>query len=310
MSTLREELDRYLRLRRSLGHNLSDAARLLPRFVSYLEDIGADFVTIDAALDWAQQPDAEPGTTVWPRRMGAVRGFARYLSGIDARTQVPPVRLVPMRRHWRPPFIYSDDDVLALMAQCRRSIPSPFRALTYETLLGLLAATGLRIGEALRLDRGDVNQGGGVLLIRRSKFGKSRMVPLHATTLGALNRYASHRDQLPSRQYDPSFFVSNRGARLIYPTVSQTFRMLCDTAGVGAAGGIRPRIHDLRHSFAVRCLVGWYRDGSAVQSRLQWLSTYLGHRDPRSTYWYLSAAPELLGHAVQRLDSAPWMVVR
>jgi integrase len=242
--------------------------------------------------------------------MGAVRGFARYLSGVDARTQVPPVGLVPMRSRWRSPFIYRDEDVLALMAQCGRSIPSPFRALTYETLLGILAVTGLRVGEALRLDGGDVDQGGGVLLIRRSKFGKSRMVPLHVTTLGALNRYASQRDQIQPRTCDSSFFVSNRGARLIYPTVSQTFRMVCDAAGVGADAAVRPRIHDLRHTFAVRCLVGWYRDGSAVQSRLQWLSSYLGHRDPRSTYWYLSAAPELLGHAVQRLDSAPWMVAR
>lgn len=307
MSVLHEELDRYLRLRRSLGHDLSDAARLLPRFVTYLEVIGADFVTIDAALTWAQAPDAGPGTTVWPRRMMAVRGFARYLTGVDPRTEVPPVGLVPMRRRWRSPFIYREADVVALMAECRRSIPSPFRALTFETLLGLLAATGLRVGEALRLDRADLDQGEGVLLIRRSKFGKSRVVPLHTSVLDALEHYAAQRDQFHPKPASQSFFVSNRGTRLIYPTVSEMFRKVCDAAGVGAAASVQPRIHDLRHSFAVHCLVGWYRAGAAVQARLQWLSTYLGHRDPRSTYWYLSAAPELLAHAVERLDSVTSM---
>jgi integrase len=194
MIALRDELDRYLRLRRSLGHDLSDAARLLPRFVSYLEEVGADFVSIEVALEWAQQHPAEPGTTVWPRRMTAVRGFARYLTGVDPRTEVPPLGLLPMRRHWRPPFIYSEADVAALIAQCHHSIPSAFRALTFETLIGLLAATGLRVGEALRLDRTDLDQSDGVLRIRRSKFGKSRLVPLHSTVLDALALYATQRD--------------------------------------------------------------------------------------------------------------------
>lgn len=308
MSTLQEELDRYLRLRRSLGHDLADAARLLPRFVSYLDRAGADYVTIEAALDWAQQPEAASGTTVWARRMGAVRGFARHLSGVDARTQVPPVGLIPMRRHWRPPFIYSDADIVELLAECRRSIQPPFRAVTYETLVALLAVTGLRVGEALRLDRGDVDQDAGVLVIRRSKFGKSRLVPLHPSALSALIRYANERDQVHPRPNTPSYFISGRGTRVIYAVVSQTFRRVCDAAGVGSESPVRPRIHDLRHSFAVRCLVRWYREGVAVQPRLQCLSTYLGHRDPRSTYWYLSAAPELLAHAVERLESSAWVV--
>jgi len=304
MTTLHEELDRYLRLRRSLGHDLSDAARLLPRFVNYLEGAGADAVTIDLALAWAQEPDAQPGTTVWSRRMTAVRGFARYLTGVDSRTEIPPLGLLPMRRHWRPPFIYSEADVAALMAQCQRSIPSAFRALTFATLIGLLAATGLRVGEALRMDCTDLDQGDGVLQIRRSKFGKSRLVPLHATTLAALVHYAEQRNQSRPKVSSPSLFIANRGTRLIYPTVQQTFQMVRDASGVGAGSPAKPRIHDLRHTFAVRCLVGWYCDGAPVQPRLQWLSTYLGHRDPRSTYWYLSAAPELLGRAVERLEAA------
>lgn len=302
MSALSQALDDYLRLRRSLGHQLADAGRLLPRFVDYLDSNGIEFVTVDAAVAWSQASEAAPGTTVWPRRMMAARGFARFLSGIDARTEIPPVGLLPMRRRWRPPYVYRDADVSALLTECVRHMPSHFRAATYQTLIGLLAATGLRVGEALRLDRGDIDWSEGVLMIRRSKFGKSRQVPLHRTALEALVEYARQRDELWPRPICPSFFVANRGTRLIYPTVSEEFRRLCCAAGVGEGSPIRPRIHDLRHTFAVRALLGWYRDGADVHVRVQWLSTYLGHRDPRSTYWYLSAAPELLAHAAVRLE--------
>ncbi|MHB8508607.1 MAG: tyrosine-type recombinase/integrase [Candidatus Dormibacteria bacterium] len=305
MTALRQELDRYFRLRRSLGHDLAEAARLLPRFVEYLELTGAEFVTIDAALAWSQAPDAAPGTTVWPRRMMAVRGFARHLAGIDSRTEVPPVGMIPFRQRWRPPFIYAEADIIALMSEARGSIPSPFRATTFETLIGLLAVTGLRVGEALRLDRGDLDCFEGVLAVRRSKFGKSRQVPLTSSALNALREYARQRDLHERHLASPSFFISGRGTRLIYPNVLEMFRRLCDAAAVGAGSPMRPRIHDLRHSFAVHTLVGWYRDGGDVQSRLPWLSTYLGHRDPCSTYWYLSAAPELLGHAMKRLEAVP-----
>ena len=164
MSALSQHLEAYLRLRRSLGHGLAEAARLLPRFVTFLEAREAEFVTLEAALAWSLEPDAPAGSTVWGKRMMAVRGFARYLSGIDPRTEVPPAGAIPARRRWRPPFIYSEADVVALMGEARRSIPQPLRAATYETLIGLLAATGLRVGEALRLDRGDVDFADGVLL--------------------------------------------------------------------------------------------------------------------------------------------------
>jgi integrase/recombinase XerD len=304
VSALRQAAEEYLRLRRSFGHELADAARLLPRFVDYLEAANTEFVTIEAALAWSLEPDAVPGTTVWPRRMIAVRGFARYMAGIDPRTEIPPAGLVPFRRRWRPPFIYSDVEMVALIAEARRSIPQPLRAATFETLIGLLAATGLRVGEAIRLDRTDIDWDEGVLLVRRSKFGKSRQLPLQASTVEALRRYPRRRDELQPHPRSESFFLSLRGTRLIYETVSETFRMLRDTAGVGADSTRRPRIHDLRHTFAVRTLLGWYRDGLDVQTRLPLLSTYLGHRDPRSTYWYLSAAPELLAHAARRLEHA------
>lgn len=302
MSALSQHLEEYLRLRRCLGHDLAEAARLLPRFVAHLEARDAEFVTLEEALAWSLEPEAPAGSTVWGKRMMAVRGFARYLSGIDPRTEVPPAGMIPIRRRWRPPFIYSEADIVALMEEACRSIPQPLRAATYETLIGLLAATGLRIGEAIRLDRRDVDFSDGVLLVRESKFGKSRQVPLQAGALQALEEHIQLRQELCPHPNGESLFVSLRGTRLIYECVQSTFRTLCDQARVGVGATRRPRIHDLRHTFAVRTLLGWYRDGVDVQAQLPSLSTYLGHREPRYTYHYLSAAPELLGHAARLLE--------
>jgi integrase len=304
MSALARQLDDYLRLRRMLGHKLDDAARQLPRFVEHLDATGDDYVTTAAALAWSLERDTPPRSTVPGRRMMAVRGFARYLAGIDPRTEVPPPGLVRIPRRWRAPFIYSDADVLALIDQTRRSIPQPLRAATYETLFGLLAATGLRIGEALRLDRDDIDRGDGVLLVRRSKFGKSRQVPLQPSTIEALDRYEQRRRQLYPHPKTDAVLVSLHGTRVIYECVWPTFRRLCTEAGIGADAAVVPRIHDFRHSFAVRTLLDWYRAGIDVQSRLAWLSSYLGHGEPRYTYSYLSAAPELLACAARLVDDA------
>jgi integrase/recombinase XerD len=306
---LEQALADYLGLRRSLGHELAEAGRLLPRFLAYLRARGSGTVTIEAALAWAQQPDTSPGTSVGPRRMSAVRGFARYLAGIDPDTEVPPPGLMPHQQRWRPPFIYSPADIDTVIDQTRCSIVSPLRAATYATLIGLLAASGMRIGEAIKLDRGDVDWAQGVLLIRESKFGKSRLVPLAASSMTALQDYSRLRDGLRPRPEVPSFFISLAGKRLVYAVVSQTFRQLINDAGVGAAAPWPPRLHDLRHTFAVRTLLGWYHAGEDVAARIPSLSTYLGHREPSSTYWYLSAAPELLALAAARQDAA-WSAVR
>lgn len=298
-----QQADDYLALRRALGHDLSEAGRLLPRFAAYLEKTGAEFVSIQATLSWSCQPDVPAGSTVPSRRMTVARGFARYMAGIDPRTEVPPPGLVASRQHWRPPFIYSDADVMTLMAQVRRLVPSPVRAATFETLIGLLASAGLRVGEAIRLRREHVNWSEGVLFIERSKFGKSRHVPLHTSTVGPLAGYDKLRDEAVGSASVANFFVSLHGKPLIYTDIFSVFRRACDTAGVGAGSPVRPRIHDLRHSFAVHCLAEWYSEGADVQARLPWLSTYMGHREPRYTYWYLSAAPELLAHAAARLDA-------
>jgi integrase/recombinase XerD len=241
--------------------------------------------------------------------MTAVRGFARYLSGIDANTEVPPLGLMPNRLRWRPPFIFSPADIDAILNQASLTIVAPLRVATYQSLIGLLVVSGLRIGEAIKLDRSDVDWTQEVLLIRESKFGKSRLVPLHPSSMQALKQYAQLRDKFHPRPKDRSFFLSVKGTRLLYADVQLTFRKLIDNAGVGVGAPSRPRLHDLRHGFAVRTLLGWYRSGEDVQSKLPSLSTYLGHREPASTYWYLSATPELLALAAARQDSA-WLKAR
>lgn len=303
MSAWAGRAEEYLRIRRMLGHELAEAARLLPRFVAYLDHAGAEVITVEAALAWAQQPQARPGGKVQAVRMTVVRGFARHMAGIDPRTQVPPLGLLPYRKRWRPPFIYSDADIQALMAQVPRVVRSPLRVATYQTLIGLLAATGMRVGEALRLQHGQIDWAEGVLTVHATKFGKSREVPLAPSTVQALAAYAQARDQQFPRPKTTAFLVSTAGTPVAYPHFGAAFRRIVQASGVGAGSPVRPRVHDIRHSFAVHTLAGWYRAGEDVSALLPRLSTYLGHRDPVSTYWYLSAAPELLELAAVRLQA-------
>jgi integrase/recombinase XerD len=302
MSTLSQIADDYLQLRRALGHKLDDAGRLLPRLVAYLEAIGAETITLEAALAWSEQPDLRPDSTIWARRLTVARGFARHLAGIYPHTQVPPVGMLPYHKHRRIPHLYSSADVAALMTQAHLTIPSPLRAATFETLIGMLAVTGMRIGEAIRLDRSDIDWGQSLAVVRASKFGKSRALPLQTSTVKALADYAQRRDKLQPSPKTGSFFVTATGKRLRYGDVQFTFQVLVSSAEIGLGSPVRPRIHDLRHSFAVRTLVEWYRNGENVQTRLAWLTTYMGHADPRFTYWYLSASSELLALAAGRLN--------
>ncbi|GGJ65380.1 tyrosine-type recombinase/integrase [Streptomyces brasiliensis] len=301
MTALREALDDYLRLRRLLGHQMAEAAWLLPDFVAFMEDRGQTTVTIAAALAWVKSRENEVVTTVSPRRITAVRGFARYLSGTDPATEVPPLGLLPHRQRWRQPFLYSDADIAAVMTATQKLGPLLWAA-TYRTLIGLLAAAGLRVGEAINLDRDDIDWTDGVLRIRESKFGKSRLVPLLPSTMSALGEFDALRDQVVPQPKDPAFFISRTARRLIYAVVSPTFRQLVTAAGVGSEALHPPRLHDLRHTFAVRTLLHWYRTSDNVQAKIPSLSTYLGHREPSSTYWYLSAAPELLALAAARRE--------
>ena len=244
MTALAQHLADYLQLRRTLGHKLADAHRVLPWFVTFLDERNIEFVTIEAALAWSLEREVPAGSVVPAHRMMAVRGFARYLSGIDPRTEVPSAGAIRRPRQWRRPFIYTDADVLALIEQADRRIPQALRSATYQTLIGLLATTGLRVGEALRLDRSDLERGEGVLRIRESKFGKSRLVPLHASAVEALERYDHTRQQLCPDPSTDSFLVSLRGTRVIYETVWPMHRKLCEHAGVGANSPVTPRIHE------------------------------------------------------------------
>jgi integrase/recombinase XerD len=300
MSALRQALADYLTIRRSLGYQLTRPEKLLGQFISYLEDQGATTVTTGHALAWATLPG---GHQSWHAlRLSAVRGFAAYLRTIDPSAEIPPADLVPWRPCRATPYLYSDADIAALIAAAA-SLRFPLRAATYQTLIGLLAVTGMRVGEAIRLDRADVDLSGGVLTVRQSKFGKSRLLPVHPTTTDALHGYLRLRDRLNPHPSTEAAFISPAGTRLLYCNVHSTFQRLARQAGLQPRSpSCRPRIHDLRHSFAVASLLDAYAAGQDGQARLTLLSTYLGHVDPAATYWYLSAAPELLALAGQRLE--------
>ena len=299
MSGLDQALNDYLGLHRSLGRKYVDYGTQLPGFVAYLEAAGATTVTTEAALAWATMP-RDSSAVWWARRLGMVRGFARYLKAIDPDTEIPPRELLPFRSARVDPYLYSDADVAALMAAAA-ALASPLRGATYETLIGLIAATGLRSGEAVRLDRDDIDWDEGVITIWNSKFGKSRALPIHPSTVDALARYGAIRDQLITAPKAPSFFVSTVGTRLNNDD-DKTFRRLVAEVGLKSPSGRAARLHDLRHRFAVKTLIGWYRAGVDVEAHMPLLSTYLGHARPENTFWYLSAVPELLFLAAERLE--------
>lgn len=303
MSALAVALEDYLALRRSMGFKLARAGKLLAQFIAHCEAAGAETVTIQLALGWATLP--EGGDQGWAaHRLSVVRGFAKHLALFDKRTEVPPADLLPGRSHRATPYLYSEDEVRRLMAAAQ-TLRSPLRQATFSTLLGLLWVTGMRIGETLRLDREDVDLPHGILTVRESKFGKSREIPVHESTAGALHAYTKRRHELCPQASSPAFFVSVTGTRLRYDSFHVGFLRLVRKAGIRRRSArCRPRPHDLRHSFAVSTLIDWYRADANVESRLPSLSTYLGHLHPANTYWYLSSSPELLGLAAKRLETA------
>lgn len=303
MTGLGAALADYLRLRRSLGHKLQTEGRHLARLVAYLDDIGEDTVTVATTLPFVFDPDLDPASGTPAKRLTAVRGFARFLTGTNPRTEIPPTGLVTYRHRRRSPYLFSDEDVAAVIRCARMSTPFPFRADTLATVIGLLAVTGMRVGEALRLDRyHDVDWDDAVILVRDTKFCKGRNLPVSPSTITALRAYARRRDR--RRPAAARLFVSLSGTPVAYSHFGATFRAAVRASGIGARSPIRPRIHDLRHAFAVRTLLGWYRAGLDVEALLPRLATYLGHREPRFTYTYLTAVPELLAQAADRLEAA------
>jgi integrase/recombinase XerD len=302
MSGLRPAAEEYLRMRRALGYKLAVQGHHLLNFVAYLEAADAPTVTIAHAVAWATSAGID--TTYWGDRLSVARQFARHLQLTDAACEVPPPRLLPVRRRRAIPYLYEPEEITALKDAAGKLKRPPHPA-TCRTLIGLLAVTGMRVGEALALDRGDVDTRQRLLRIIHSKFGKSREVALQPSMIDALDAYTQIRDRHVPRRRSEAFFLSTAGTRLFRSCVERTFARLVKTVGLQPRSpACRPRLHDLRHSFAVRTLLDWHAAGVDVQARLPTLSTYLGHVSPATTYYYLSAAPELLALVAKRLEPA------
>lgn len=305
MNSLHSALEDYLALRRGLGYKMHDAARLLPRFVSFLEARREPYITAQSALQWAQQADVQPAE--WARRLGFVRGFARYCSAADPLTEVPPAALLPHRSTRARPYLYSDQEVQRLLdaaLQLPTNRPSSsLRPWVFHCLFGLLSVTGLRISEALDLKVDDVDLEQAVLTIHAAKLGRSRLVPLHPTTCTLLVEYLRRREEFLGSHGSPYLFVSTKGTRLDIGRVHRAFYDLSRQTGLRAPGVSRgPRLHDFRHRVAVMVLMQWYRAGIDPQRHLPVLSTFLGHVYVQGTYWYLSGAPELMTLAMARME--------
>lgn len=304
MTSLREHAEQYLAMRRALGFKLESFGARLLSFIAFAEAAGIETVTEQAALDWAIGASRSRDQVIWSRRLMIVRTFARHLAVLEPVTQVPAPDILPHHYRRIAPHLYTPVEIAALQAATDTLTPS-FRGLTWRILIGLLAATGLRVGEACHLDDNNVDFDDAALTVLDSKFGKSRRVPIHTTSCAALAGYRQARQERFPRPATKAFLVNSRGGRLDEHNTSHTFAGLIEIADLQVAPGRRrPRLADLRHSFATATLTRWYRDGSDVQARLPLLATYLGHSDPKSTYWYLSGTPELLTLAASRLEDA------
>ncbi len=295
----------YLDLRESLGYRgtIDDQFRL-KEFVRFMQASKTETITTDLAIAFAKQnPAANPAH--WGSRYAVIRRFAQYWSTIDIASVVPPQGILPTKFHRPKPHIYSPNELRDILKEARHlnSRRNGFRGLTYQTLFGLLAATGMRHGEALRLNRDDIDFSENLIKISETKFGKSRLIPVHSSTIQNLKRYATARDQLVAAKTTPAFFVSEQDTRLTKWAVRHTFVSLTIKIGIRDPLAIfGPRIHDFRHTFAVTVITNWYRNGQNVERKLPLLSGYLGHVHPSDTYWYLSATPELMKFVGLRLE--------
>lgn len=303
MKSLQIAVEDYIALRRSLGFKLDDMAADLTKFASFLEQKAAPYITTALALEWAMQ-STDHLPSHWARRLGFVRVFARHWSATDPRTEIPPAGLLPFRPQRARPYLYTEQEIQRLLAAAKSLSPaSGLRPWTYHCLFGLLAVSGLRISEAIKLERQDVDFYQGVLTIRQTKFNKNRLIPLHTSTRDVLSEYAEHRDRLVPNPSSSCFLLNDCGRCLERSAVRRTFYDLSRQIGLrGPADHTGPRIHDFRHRFALNTLIQWYRAGEDIERRLPVLSTFLGHAHVADTYWYLSIHPELMGLATERLE--------
>lgn len=301
MSALSEHVEEYLQARRALGVKLERHGRLLPQLVDYLEAAGASTITRELAIAWAKLP-ARAHPQHWAARLSIARGFAAYLQTIDPSTEIPPAGVFAVRYQRPTPYLWSQHDIRRLLDAARELRPL-LKAASYEALFGLLAVTGMRLGEAITLTPDDVDLDQGVLTIRKqtAKLERARLVPLHPTAARALERYAETRTRLCPAPRSSTFFLSGTGTSLNRSAVAKTLRELTTTLGLRTET-VHPHAHQLRHSFAVSTLMGWQRSDVVIDEQIAVLSTYLGHVSPAETYWYLTATPELMGAAAQRLE--------
>lgn len=307
MTTLRQSVVDYLAVRRTMGFKVEGLSKLLLSFVAFAEARGATRVTTDLAVEWANtRIKVEVTDALVARRMDAVRVFARYQQALDATTQVPAEVICHRRYRAAEPNVFTAAQVLALLTATDTLAPR-FTALTWRTLIGLLAITGMRPGEACRLSIADLDLTNGVIQVLGAKFGKSRLVFLHPTAVAALDHYLQVRQDLVGRtaRACPALFLTSRAKTAMNPDrLAATFTRIVTAAGITTTPGHRPpRLHDLRHTFAVSTMLDWYREGRDIQPLLPLLTTWLGHVDPASTYWYLHAVPDLLAQAAYRLDT-------
>ena len=304
MPSLSQHLEAYLELRQHLGFKMRDASIELRKFVCFAMNAKAPFVTIKLALECATQPTGcQPAQ--WTARLGMVRRFAGYLCAVDPRTEIPPRGLLSHRYHRKSPYLYTDGEVAQLI-HAAQEMPSPkgLRAASYSTLFGLLAVTGMRLGEAIGLDSRDVDLDQGLMRVRQAKFNKSRWVPVHSTTQERLKQYSQLRNQIFPHPQSHGFLLSERGTRLTGWAVRRWFNILSYQIGLREPTDHHgPRIHDLRHRFVIRTLCRWYRSNYNIEAHLPELTTYIGHGHVRDTYWYISATPELLLLATERLEN-------
>jgi integrase len=304
MNALKEAVQDYLALRRGLGFKLKKHPRLLEEFALFLEQAGESRITTRLALQWATQPQ-QIQQAEWAARLSVVRGFARYCSATEPMTEIPAEGLLPYRPNRAKPYLYSDEQIHQLL-EAAQKMPTThsLQPWTYHCLFGLLAVTGLRISEALNLRSTDVDWSEGVLTIRDSKFGKSRLIPLHASSLQVLSDYGARRDLMFAHRKTPYFFCSRYDGRLDEGQVRRVFYMISRQIGIrGASASHGPRLHDFRHRFAVQTLLRWHHNGEDVRRRLPILSTYLGHGHVTDTYWYVTATPELMAAVGQLLET-------
>jgi integrase/recombinase XerD len=306
MNTLSKELDRYLTIRRSLGYSLVTEERVLRRFTVFADGQNTKHISTALFLRW-QESFGKANKHTWADRLGMIRVFAQWLHCLDPKHEVPPQSLIPSRARRPRPYIYSEDDIRRII-EAAAALPSVYglRALTCTTLFGLIAVTGLRIAEALSLDTGDVDLVGGVLTLRRGKAGNARLIPVSDCTRKRLADYAKERDRLLGTA-STVFFVAEHGGRLTDCGARYNFAAVCQSIGLRPPQkynrhGRGPRIHDLRHTFAVRTLLNWYRTGKDAAQEMIKLTTYLGHVKPAMTYWYIEAVPELLALASRRVE--------